>query len=49
MRNEQLNELLKSNNVNVPSESASASSGASAVGGKRTQTLVDEYKVKMAK
>jgi hypothetical protein len=36
MRNEQLNELLTKNNVNVPAEHTAATSGASAVGGKRT-------------
>jgi hypothetical protein len=36
MRNEHLSELLTKNNVTVPTESSAATSGAPAVGGKRT-------------
>ena len=43
MKNEQLNELLSKNNVQVPSSITQEKSS----GGKRTQTLIDEYKMKM--
>ena len=45
MKNEALNELLQKNNINMPS----AITQAPTTGGKRTQTLIDEYKMKAAK
>ena len=45
MKIEALNELVSKNNISVPSNIAQAP----AQGGKRTQTLIDEYKNKAAK
>ena len=45
MKNEALNELLSKNNITTPSNMVQAPSS----GGKRTQTLIDEYKNKAAK
>ena len=45
MKNEALNELLSKNNIQMPSDIKQAP----AMGGKRTQTLIDEYKMKAAK
>ena len=45
MKNESLNELLTKNNITLPSNIVQASS----TGGKRTQTLIDEYKNKAQK
>jgi hypothetical protein len=42
-----LNELLSKNNIVEPTVAATSSIASS--GGKRTQTLVDEYKVKEKK
>ena len=45
MKIEALNETLSKNNIALPSSIAQAP----AQGGKRTQTLIDEYKAKAAK
>ena len=45
LKNEQLNELLSKNNLQVPSNMSQEKTS----GGKRTQTLIDEYKTKMQK
>ena len=45
MKVESLNELLQKNNIQMPSDIKQAP----ATGGKRTQTLIDEYKAKAAK
>ena len=45
MKNEALNELLGKNNITLPSNIVQAPS----TGGKRTQTLIDEYKNKAQK
>ena len=45
MKNEALNELLSKNNITMPTNIAQSSS----IGGKRTQTVIDEYKTKMNK
>lgn len=45
MKNEALNELLSKNNITTPSNMVQAPSS----GGKRTQTLIDEYKNKATK
>ena len=45
MKNDALNELLSKNNIAAPSNIVQAPS----IGGKRTQTLIDEYKSKAAK
>ncbi len=45
MKNEALNELLSKNNIATPSSIVQAPT----IGGKRTQTLIDEYKSKAAK
>ena len=46
MKNEALNELLSKNNISMPS---SVSQQAHTTGGKRTQTVIDEYKAKTLK
>ena len=45
LKNEQLNELLSKNNLQVPSNMSQEKTSS----GKRTQTLIDEYKTKMQK
>ena len=45
MKNEALNELLSKNNISTPTNIGQSSS----IGGKRTQTVIDEYKMKMNK
>lgn len=45
MKNEALSELLAKNNITQPSDIKQAPS----TGGKRTQTLIDEYKMKATK
>lgn len=45
MKNEALNELLSKNNITTPSNMVQAPTS----GGKRTQTLIDEYKNKATK
>ena len=45
LKQEQMNELLSKNNIQMPSQIQQAPSH----GGKRTQTLIDEYKAKLAK
>ena len=45
MKNEALTDLLSKNNINMPP----ATSQEKVQGGKRTQTLIDEYKHKAAK
>lgn len=42
---EQMNDLIQKNNISMPSVITQAPS----IGGKRTQTLIDEYKNKVAK
>jgi Holliday junction resolvasome RuvABC DNA-binding subunit len=45
MKIEALNEVIAKNNIAMPSNVSQAPSS----GGKRTQTLIDEYKAKAAK
>ena len=45
MRNEALTDALSKNNITMPSVTAKEP----AIGGKRTQSLIDEYKAKAAK
>ena len=45
MKNEALNDLLAKNNITMPT----AVTQAHTTGGKRTQTVIDEYKMKMQK
>ena len=45
MKNEALNELISKNNIAMPNNLGQAPT----TGGKRTQTLIDEYKAKAAK
>lgn len=42
---EQMSELLQKNNISMPTQSAQAA----LINGKRTQTLIDEYKAKITK
>jgi len=42
---EQMNDLIQKNNIALPSQITQTA----LVGGKRTQTLIDEYKAKVAK
>ena len=45
MKNEAINELLAKNNITMPTSVTQAHT----TGGKRTQTVIDEYKMKMSK
>ena len=45
MKNEAMNELLAKNNINMPTSVTQEHK----TGGKRTQTVIDEYKLKMTK